>query len=183
MVSDQLHQIAMVRPNLNDLPDYKLPPQYDVQWYEEGDEKHWVAIQKQTDQYNKISIDVFRKTFGSDIRLLNQRQCYLIAPGGRFVGTATAWFNNDYYGRTIGRIHWVAILPEMQGHGLAKSLLSCICKRLKSLDHRQAYLTTLSIRIPAINLYRKFGFMPDIRTDKDEKIWDKLNKTLGIGNK
>ncbi len=101
------------------------------------------SFKKQTDLCNKISINVFRKTFGSNIRLLKQRQCYLMTSEGRFVGTATAWFNNDYYGRKIGRIHWVAIVPDMQGNGLSKPLLSCVCKRLQSLNHNQAYLTTL----------------------------------------
>ncbi len=147
MTNDHLIPISMIRTDLDDLPDYEPPARYTIQWYKEGDEEHWVSIHKQADDFNNISLNLFRKIFGSDIELLKQRQCYLIA-------------------------------PEMQGIGLFKSLLSCICNRLRVFNHNQAYLTTLSIRLPAINLYYQFGFIPDIRSIQDQEIWENLNKII-----
>ena len=42
------------------------------------------------------------------------------------VGTATAWFEVDAEGRGgdaqgAGRVHWVSVVPEAQGCGLAKA--------------------------------------------------------------
>ena len=63
-------------------------------------------------------------------------------------GTTTAWYNEDYRGLPFGRVHWVAIVPEMQGRGLAKPIMSAVCHRLRELGHGRAYLTTTTVRIP-----------------------------------
>jgi GNAT superfamily N-acetyltransferase len=59
----------------------------------------------------------------------------------------------------------------MQGRGLAKPLMSIVCRRLRELGHERAYLTTSTARIPAINLYLKFGFRPEIRDEEDRRAW------------
>ena len=121
--------------------------------------------------------DLFEKQFGTDTQLLSERQCFLCHGKDNIIGTATAWLDN-HTGKSPGRIHWVAIIPQQQGNGLAKPLLTLICKRLKELGHSKTYLTTQSVRIPAINLYAKFGFAPVIGTDGDREIWEKLQKHI-----
>ncbi len=46
MISNHLIPVAMIRPDLNDLPDFELPSGYAIHWYNKGDEKHWIFIQK-----------------------------------------------------------------------------------------------------------------------------------------
>ena len=121
--------------------------------------------------------DLFEKQFGTDTQLLSERQCFLCDRRDNIIGTASAWLDN-HGGKSLGRIHWVAIIPQQQGNGLAKPLLTLICKRLKELGHSKTYLTTQSVRIPAINLYAKFGFAPVIGTDGDREIWEKLQKHI-----
>jgi len=88
------------------------------------------------------------------------------------------YFEDNHGGKSLGRIHWVAIIPQQQGSGLAKPLLTAICKRLKELGHSKTYLTTQSVRLPAINLYAKFRFTPVIDSDGDREIWEKLQKYI-----
>jgi GNAT superfamily N-acetyltransferase len=73
-----------------------------------------------------------------------------------------------------GRVHWMAILPEFQGRGLGKALLSTICHRLRELGHERAYLHTSAARIPAIKLYLKFGFEPMIRNAEERAVWKEV---------
>jgi GNAT superfamily N-acetyltransferase len=75
-------------------------------------------------------------------------------------------------------VHWVAIVPEQQGRGLGKVLMTIVCHRLRELGHRRTYLTTSTARIPAINLYRHFDFVPLIRAPDDAAIWRELNRCL-----
>ena len=167
----------MSRNNLDNIPEYVFPAGYSIKWYRPGYESHWQAIQLLADEYTRVTPDLFREQFGSDTQLLADRQCFLCDGEGNFIGTATAWLDNQD-GISPGRIHWVAIIPQRQGNGLAKPLLTTICKRLKDLGHCRAYLTTQSIRIPALNLYTKFGFAPEIDSKGDREIWEKLREHI-----
>jgi len=99
---------------------------------------------------------------------------------GEAIGTATAWFNNDYYGQPYGQLHWVAIVPEAQGQGLAKPLLSIVLNRMAELGHTRCYLGTSTARIPAINLYCKFGFVPHVRNADDLAVWREMRPLVKV---
>lgn len=169
--------VRMIRKNLDDIPEYSLPAGYSIRWYQPGYEKYWQAVQLLADEYTRVTPDLFEEQFGKDTQLLSERQCFLCDSKDNIIGTATAWLDNSSE-KSLGRIHWLAIVPKQQGKGLAKPLLTTICKRLKELGHRKAYLTTQTVRIPAINLYAKFGFAPVIDSDRDREIWEKLQKNI-----
>lgn len=46
-------------------------------------------------------------------------------------------------------------------------MASIVCRRLHTLGHVRAYLTTNTARIPAIRLYLKLGFEPLLRTEEE----------------
>jgi GNAT superfamily N-acetyltransferase len=190
--------VKMTRVNLDGLPEFTLPPGFALRWYQQGDEAHWLRIHLVADRLNQITPELFQKEFAVDqdrglptaagrerqsgmssaIRTLGERQCYLLAPHGEVIGTGTAWFNDDFEGARWGRVHWVAILPEFQGQGLGKALMSVICQRLRELGHRRAYLTTSTARIPAIRLYSQFGFEPLVRNEEEAAVWRALQPHL-----
>jgi len=167
----------MIRENLDDIPKFTLPSGYSIRWYQLGYEEFWTRIHILSDEYTNVTPTLFREEFGVDVRALSRRQCYLFEEDDNPIGTATAWFG-AHRGQSFGRIHWIAILPEMQGKGLAKPLLAAVCNRLRNLGHTRAYLTTQTARISAINLYAKFGFSPVIDSDKEREIWKRLQKHL-----
>jgi len=150
--------VTMVCLTLSDTPHFSLPAEYAIRTYRPGDETAWAAIQNEADDYNAITPALFEQAFGSDQALLEARQLYLLDKSGREIGTSTAWFGDDEWGNAYGRVHWVAIVPEFQGRGLAKPLMSATCAALKEAGHERAYLTTDLKRVVALNLYRKFGF-------------------------
>ena len=165
--------VRMTRENLDDIPDCALPAGYAIRWYQPGEEKAWHEIQSLADKYNKITPDLFQEEFGTDTRVLSDRQCFLYDGDSNAVGTASAWLD-DQEGQSLGRVHWVAIIPRCQSKGLAKPLLAAVCNRLKNLGHDRTYLTTQTCRLPAINLYAKFEFAPVIDSDRSRRIWQEL---------
>ncbi len=165
--------VMMTRENLDDIPRCPLPAGYSIRWYRPGDEGLWLTIQSLADKYTDVTSNLFKDEFGSDAGVLSERQCFLCDGDGNEIGTASAWFGN-HSGQLLGRVHWVAIVPQHQGKGLAKPLLASICDRLRSLGHGKTYLTTQTCRIPAINLYAKFGFVPVIDSEKSRQIWQEL---------
>jgi GNAT superfamily N-acetyltransferase len=170
--------MRMILEDLSNVPNYELPPAFSFKWYVLGDEQSWLEIQQSADRYNQISLDLFRQQFGDDLERLREGQCFILDAKQRSIGTATAWFDRSYFGKEYGRIHWVAIIPEMQGQGLAKPLMTCVCQRLQEMGHNRAYLTTSVERIAAINLYLKFGFRPQIQNDEESIDWKKIEKKL-----
>lgn len=165
----------MIRENLDDIPDYGLPDGYSIRQYQPGDEKSWRRIHLLADKYTDVTPDLYEKEFGSNAQMLAERQYFLVDRRGSPIGTASAWFDNRIE-QSPGRIHWVAIIPTEQGKGLAKPLLTTVCNRLKYLGHNRAHLTTQTVRIPAINLYLKFGFVPSIDSERDRQIWRQVQK-------
>lgn len=163
MESDRL---IMIRENLENIPCFEPPEGYSLRWYQPGDEVVWRDIQRQADAHNQITPGLFREQFEAESGQLEKRQCYLIEPGGRPIGTATAWFDDKFEGGVIGRLHWVAVVPRYRGRGLSKPLMTVVCQRLRELGHRRAYLTTSVRRTAAIQLYLRFGFEPLIRGEE-----------------
>ncbi len=161
----------MICEHLHLVPEHFIPHPFSIHWYKPGDENTWLEIHRTTDLYNDFPPKKFADEFGNDVSDLSQRQCYLHNAQGHAAGTATAWFSNNFDGGRWGRIHWVAIIPDCQGQGLAKPLLSCACRRLFDLGHERAYLTTDTRRLKAINLYLDFGFIPRPTSPTDRKAW------------
>jgi GNAT superfamily N-acetyltransferase len=170
--------VLMARANLDNVPEFALSAGFTLRWYQPSDEEQWLRIHLEADRYNEITPELFERQFGTDERLLRERQCYLLDARGHAIGTATAWFNDNLEGAKFGRVHWMAILPDYQGRGLAKLLMIAICRRLRELGHDRAYLSTSTARLLAINLYRRFGFLPLIRNEEDAAVWHELNQVL-----
>ena len=168
--------IAMSRGDLNGIPQHALPPGYGIRWYRPGDEHAWVRIHELAERLVETSLGVYREQFGQEEGPLAQRQAYLCDARGLPIGTASAWFHDDWEGRPWGRVHWVAIVPDHQGRGLSRALMAEVCNRLVDLGHQRAYLTTSSARRPAIRLYRSFGFEPHIRNEEERRAWDRIQE-------
>ncbi len=163
--------VKMVRKDLENLPQFALPFGYSFRAYRDGDEEHWLRIQRAADRFNKITPAWFDQEFGPDRGPLAERQFYILNPRRTPVGTGTAWLSDDCPEHWPGKIHWLAILPEYQGRGLGKALLTLICNRLRELAHHGAYLLTSSARVIAIRLYSSFGFLPLIRNADEASAW------------
>ena len=166
-----VERVRMIRPGLADLGAYPLPPGFRLRSYQAGDRDRWLRIITATEQHLPVTAGLHHRAFGTDEAELAGRQLFLEAPDGAAVGTATAWFGSEPFSPDWGRVHWLAILPRWQGQGLSSPLLDATLQRLHDLGHQRAYLITEIVRRPAIRLYLKFGFTPDIRTEAEAAIW------------
>ena len=168
--------LRMVRPHLGDIPQYELPAPYRFRMFQPGDADTWVAIQGAADKLSKISHHLFDRQFGSDLEAMPQRSFFICNPQGEAIGNATAWYK-EYEGEIVGRVHWVAVVPEYQGRGLSKPLMTAVMNRLAEL-HDRAILDTATPRLVAIKVYLDFGFLPDMRNDEDRRAWLLVRRRL-----
>jgi GNAT superfamily N-acetyltransferase len=165
------HRVIMIRRHLNGLPQHNLPPGYAIRWYRPGDREAWLRIHVLAEKEVPTSARIYEEQFAAADSERARRQAFLLDAAGHEIGTASAWFHESYHGRRFGRVHWVAIVPEHQGKGLAKPLLTAVCNRLIELGHDNAYLTTWTNKLPAIHLYFAFGFEPEIASADDGRLW------------
>lgn len=168
--------ITMIRESLDAIPQFDLPAPLSFRWYRPGDAEAWLDIHREADLHNDITPALYERSFGTDADELARRQCFMTDGEGRAIGTGTAWFG-ELEGERMGRVHWIAIRPEMQGRGLSRPLLSAVLTRMKELGHERAYLTTRSYRHAAISTYRSFGFRPYVRGETDAAAWRSIGWT------
>ena len=170
-------RVMMLRPDLQNIPQHSLSSPYTIGWYKEGDEHQWLEIKARSGPFHTADLDYFLQTYGEHRDLLPERQMYLYPAEGKAVGTVTAWFER-LDGKTYGKINWMLLVPEVQGFGLSKALLSLCLQCLDELGHTEAFLYTLTARIAAINLYRQYDFVPLIRDRTDLEAWEEVNSLL-----
>lgn len=144
-------KIIMIRENLDNIPNYKLPQGYSFRFFTPGDEHNWATIEYLAGEFNskEKALQRFNQEFKHKQNLLETRCLFLLNDQNDPIGTIMAWEE--------GRIHWVAIIPEYQGKGLSKPLLSKALEILRTY-YTTAYLTTQSSNKIAIQLYLNFNF-------------------------
>jgi GNAT superfamily N-acetyltransferase len=164
------HAVWMVRDLRSPIPQYALPQGFTCRLYRDGDIDTWVSIQRDGDELLQAGRETFQKSFGDDPLSLRDRSFFVVSPDGQDVGTATAWYDEDYHGDHVGRVHWVCLRPAWQKRGLGKPLMTKVLERL-ARSHDRCCLATQTSRVPAIRLYLRFGFTPDIRDDEAADAW------------
>ena len=172
--------VTMIRSNMDELPACPLPEGYRVRNFESGDEHNWANIEAAAGEFNgdkQMALQRFQREFMPHPRELERRCLFLVGAGGRAIGTATAWYNDDFKGGSYGRLHFVAIHPEYQGRGLGKALVGAACRKMAGW-HTKAYLTSQTTSYIAINIYLGYAFEPCLVGDQCREGWGLLAKKL-----
>jgi GNAT superfamily N-acetyltransferase len=176
---DRNVEVAMERPTLRDLPSVPTPRGFSIRGYRPGDEAAWTEIQTAADRFNHITPELFGNVFGSDVHVLHQRVLFADDAEGRPVGTAAAWWKTGPLDR-VGRVHWVAVVPEYQERGIGRALVANAVCRLCDLGHDAAFLTTSAARLSAIRLYLAFGFSPAVRSSEEAEAWGEIASAIRV---
>jgi len=164
-------EIAMLADPLPAVQAFSVPPGYRIRGFRAGDERHWASIVMGAGEFTELkeALDAFERSFGARSGELPDRMLFLESDIDRPIGTATAW-SDDFQGKHRGQVHWVAIVPEHQGKGLANPLVAATLRRI-SQEFDSAFLTTQTWSWRAVNMYRRFGFEPVIdRPDVDRAL-------------
>lgn len=172
--------VWMLNADLARAPRSALPAGFRMRFYRPGDVETWLGVHALAEQYLTVTAAHFARSMPGGDALLATRVMFLVGPDGAEIGTITAWENDTLLGRRIGQIHWVAIVPEYQGRGLAPPMLSAACILLRAMGHNEACLDTNTRRIPALNLYLRFGFAPHIVSDEQRAAWRAVAPRLRV---
>lgn len=95
----------------------------------------------------------FENVYGAKEDLFFQRCLFLCDQEDRPLGTCFAW---EAYG-CVTTIHWFKILPDYEGAGLGRALLSAVMREIPAARY-PVYLHTHPGSLRALKLYSDFGF-------------------------
>ena len=167
--------VLMVRKDLDDLPQHAPPAGYRTRLYRPGDGDTWLRIWRASEPFGSITPQTFENEFGQNLRAMEKRCCFLVAPDGQDIGTATAWYRR-YEGRPWGQLHWVGVVPAYQAKGLSRCIVTAAMSRVRALGHRRAILGTSTGRVAAIRTYLRFGFVPAVTDGEQGRAWRLLRE-------
>ena len=173
-------KLQMIRTTSNDIPKYELPEGFVFRMFRDGDQKLWADIETRVDEFETEddALKRFYSEFGDSIDEMEERCVFIETAEGEVIGTATAWYGDlKGDGRILGRIHWVGIVPEYQGRGLAKPMLSKAMYMLAA-RHEEFYLTSQTTSWQAINMYLNFGFKPVYTDENYDAAWSMMEEML-----
>jgi GNAT superfamily N-acetyltransferase len=151
--------VTMVRPTLTHLPAWPLPAGYRLRTYRPGDEHAWVALHVDADLYNDVDLDTFARTYGGDMAALADRMFFAETLAGETVGSATAWWIDDWQGSSWGHVHWVVVARAHQGRGIMRGMMTAVLARM-ARSHTRAMMGTNTARTAAVKVYLDAGFTP-----------------------
>jgi len=171
------NSIHMIRPHLNDIMQVDFPAGFTIRPVQVAEGRTWTEIILAAEEWLKLSNELFATEFGHDLQSVPERCFFIVDDSDTPIGTISAWYRKDYRKLDYGLIHWVYIRPSHQGKGLSKPALSFTLKKL-ALWHERALLGTQAKRLPAINLYLNFGFLPDLEEPGAREDWRLLKDQL-----
>ena len=172
------YSVRMIREDMANIPQYPIPEGFAIRNYRPDEGHIWTRIQKAAEPYIDIDDGLFAREFRRDLLAMEDRSFFLTTDTGEAIGTITAWWQPDMDDKTWGQIHWVAVHPDYQGHGLSKPMMSVAMARLKQ-SHECCFLDTSTGRIAAVKVYLDFGFMPDLsRENNSREVWAEVAAVL-----
>lgn len=87
-------------------------------------------------------------------RSTQRERIWIVEKEGQIMGsTAVVRFSEKE-----AQLRWLLLHPKLRGYGLGKLLLKEAVNFCMEQGYQQIFLWTVSTLIPAINLYRSFGF-------------------------
>lgn len=111
------------------------------------------ASAEQAAEYDGFMTDFFKTVYGGREAEFFAKTLFVCDARGRPVATCLLWRAYDEF----NTIHWFKVLPEYEGRGIGRALLSIIMRDLKVADY-PVYLHTQPGSFRAIKLYSDFGF-------------------------
>ncbi len=77
-----------------------------------------------------------------------------------------------------GELGWLVTDPAHNGRGLGTLVAALVTRRLADEGYRQAYLLTEDFRLPALSIYLKLGWRPNLFQDDMEGRWRAIFASL-----
>ena len=171
-------QIFLLRPDLRNIPELKLPDGYMELPNSDLLLSKWVSLLDTVFPAGGYTLDRVRPLVESGI--WNVDRVKLVAREEQIVALSMAWHEPALWPFS-GFVYWVAVLPGHRNSGLGTFVLNRVLQHFASGCLRDAVTYTEESRLPAIRMYLSSGFVPLITgTARNERErWQLTFEALG----
>lgn len=179
-------RVVMVAHDTKNYPRYELPEGYKFSGYKDGYDKLWAEVTHNighTDTLEEAE-KIFRDEFMIYPEML-AGQCMFVLDGkDNVVATGSIW-KNAFFGEMLPNLHWITTSAEHQGKGIMKALLTRLFDIHNQVNDKNfMYLISSTWSYKAVNLYKKFGFVPHIEDNEESPLaWEAINEKIAAYQK
>ena len=171
VISSKPLQLRMVWPQdrLHALPDPQVHPDYELRFYQPGDETAWYTVMALAGftGWNQERVDALLQSVLQDGWFLAYHRAT-----GELAASAIACHQPHALHPFGGALNWVAGHPAHQGKGLGWSVCAAVTARLLRAGYKNIYLLTDDWRLPAVKIYLKLGYQPFLFAPDMQARWE-----------
>ena len=173
-MSGSLTQLRMCFRRFDNLIMPQPVPGYDLRTFRPGDEGAWIALLSTGDFgiWDRPRLDRMLAGERAPIPLAG---VFFVTLEDQPVGTACTFLHPGENG-DIPELGWVVVYPIHRGHGLGQQVCGATLGFIRDLSHNYAYLLTEDFRLPAIKMYLRLGFEPEMADPSHPGQWEALRK-------
>lgn len=170
-----LPQLVMWYPHREPPVVAPLPAGYRGRAYRPGDETGWLDLLAANGQLGEWSMERLQRELQG--ALLVDAQQFILR--GETVVAAAGVYARRRAEQEAWEIGWVAAHPQHAGRGLGSQVTATAVSAALRLPPRPVFLLTDDFRVPALKVYLKLGFVPDLQHPTYRARWQRIFAELG----
>lgn len=172
-LKQEIPQLLMLRDNWEGLSPLELPAPYHLRSLKEGDGKAWEDI-----ILASFGVNPGYAMLKDDPAFRPERVWFVTDGNDTPIATASCWTTEDYPD-TCSVLHMVGICPEHGGRHLGQLVSAAAMHEAVREGFQKMALRTDPSRIPAIKIYLRLGFRPQIIHEAHIGLWKKILRDIG----
>ena len=172
----QLPQLDMTFNRFDTLPEVVLPAGYSLATLRERSTDDWLEALNTTGQLGSWDRSKARQWLEGERHVI-PAGTFLVIFDDRPVATACAIEPTSTEHRP--EFGWVSASPEHQGKGLGYQVSLAALLFIRESGYRETFLHTDDLRLPAIKIYLKLGFEPEVTHESHPARWQAVYAKLG----
>ena len=149
---------------------------YGLRTFHPGDEEAWIGLLSSGDfgMWDRPRMD---RMLAGERAPLPLQGIFFATCGDQLVATACVFLHPGESG-DVPELGWVVVDPEHRGHGLGRQVCLAALGFVRELGHDYVYLLTEDFRLPAMAMYLRLGFEPEMIDPGSPAQWEALRRQL-----
>jgi mycothiol synthase len=157
------------------------PPGYGLRRYRPGDEDAWIALLA-TGNFGTWDRARLDRMLAGERAPLPRAGIFFATHQDQPVGAACTFLYDDQR-QDAAELGWVVVHPGHRRRGLGLQVCQATLGFVRDLGYESAFLLTEDFRLPAIKLYLRLGFEPEMIDPSHPAWWAALRHSVSADDR